>query len=485
MHERESRSDDGQPLACSALDTFSTALGQLLGAVDTGGLDLLNDAELLSFFESFERCRNRMALVDHRLIDDAERRGLPDALTQPSMARLLVALLRLSPGEASRRVVAARACGERVSMQGEVLAPVRPQLAAAQRDGGVSSEQVHIIATALAKVDRPGLDAAAVTAGEGLLTGFAATFGAKDLKHLAEQTVDAIDPDGTLPPEQLSADRRHFSLRKGGDGMYAGEFRMTGPAGAKLAALLLPLSRPRVDCFEGTHGRPVQEVDGRTFGQRSHDALEEVCDRVLRAGSVAGTGGAPATVIVTLTLEDLLDRLGYGSTSDGALIPVPEVLRMATEAELIPAVLSRSGAVLSLGRSRRIASATQTQALIARDHGCSFPGCDRAAEWCERHHIKDWVDGGLTDLDNLTLLCRYHHHNFAGRGWRCRINVEGVPEWVPPRWIDRSQTPLINSRIAGQLHEWRRRRIRRPGRRGTPRGSASVTSGSLVGATSG
>jgi hypothetical protein len=101
--------------------------------------------------------------------------------------------------------------------------------------------------------------------------------------------------------------------------------------------------------------------------------------------------------------------------------------------------------------------------LIARDHGCSFPGCDRPPEWCERHHIREWVDGGTTDLNNLTLLCRYHHHNFASRGWTCQINDDGLPEWRPPRWLDPDQTPRINSRIVAQLQSLgiRRRRHER------------------------
>jgi hypothetical protein len=84
--------------------------------------------------------------------------------------------------------------------------------------------------------------------------------------------------------------------------------------------------------------------------------------------------------------------------------------------------------------------------LIARDGGCSFPGCTHPPQWCDRHHIREWVDGGTTDLDNLTLLCRYHHTRFAARGWTCQI-TNGIPEWVPPRWHDRQQQPLVNNRI--------------------------------------
>jgi hypothetical protein len=45
------------------------------------------------------------------------------------------------------------------------------------------------------------------------------------------------------------------------------------------------------------------------------------------------------------------------------------------------------------------------------------------------------------------LLCRYHHHHFAGRGWTCYLNPDGIPAWVPPRHVDRTRTPLINTRI--------------------------------------
>jgi hypothetical protein len=107
---------------------------------------------------------------------------------------------------------------------------------------------------------------------------------------------------------------------------------------------------------------------------------------------------------------------------------------------------------LALGRSQRLASKGQTMALIARDAGCSFPGCTHSASWCERHHIVDWISGGLTDLDNLTPLCRYHHTHFLQKGWTGRINADGLPEWRPPRWIDRAQRPQINARIRTHQH---------------------------------
>jgi len=420
-----------------ALTQLDAALDQLVTVIE-GGVNTVDDLGLVGFLQRFERVRNRLPLVDHAMLGEAQARGLADRLTQPSLARVLVSSIRLSAGEAHRRVKAAEALAGQVSITGERLEPRRPVLAAAQRAGDVTPEQVQVIVRALEKVDRPGFDPAEVAVGERLLTGQAAVFDPKLLSQIADRVVDAIDPDGSRPDEQLQADRRHVSLRACRDGSYRGEFRLTGVLGAKLTAVLKPLARPRIEHLPVVDGEPAVPAqllsDERTHGQRMHDALEDVCDRLLRAGQLPDSGGVPATVIVTITLEDLQERLrqtgpdhsqdhgpghghdagqgnghgpgqdnghgpgqgnghgpgqgnGHGHTSDGARLSAAQVLDLAGQADLIPTVLNRAGAVLCQGRARRIATPSQTWALIARDAGCSFPGCHRAPELCERHHI--------------------------------------------------------------------------------------------------
>jgi hypothetical protein len=171
-------------------------------------------------------------------------------------------------------------------------------------------------------------------------------------------------------------------------------------------------------------------------------------------------------VIVTVSLEDLLTKAGLAETSDGTQLTADQLLRIAEEAEIWPTIIDHNSVPLALGRTQRLASKGQTRALIARDGGCSFPGCTHPPEWCDRHHILDWIHGGPTDLDNLTLLCRYHHTHFLQKGWTCRLNAHRLPEWIPPWWIDRDQRPHINQRIR-RLHaqhqlDTRRRRRRSP-----------------------
>ena len=432
-----------------ALDGFASALDHLISVVDDGGLDGYDGLGLLAFLQRFEQVRNRTALVDHRALRIAESLRLPEAVGQPNLTTVLCWALRLSQAEAARRVRAAEQVGNRIAVTGDPLQPLRPALAEAQRDGHASPEQLDICLRALKDVDHRGFDPADLDAADGLLAQFASTFAPKELRLLVRQVVDRIDPDGTRPQDDLNQDRRHLTLRALRDGTYSLEGRLTGAVGAKLNAVLGPLAKLRPQTVVLDDGRDVDEPDPRHHAQRMHDALEEVCDRLLRSGTLPDSGGTPSTVIITIPEGDLVARRRWGVTSDGTVLSADTVAGIAAEADVYPTVIGSTGVVLQVGRTRRLATPGQTVALIARDGGCSFPGCDRPPEWCERHHILEWAQGGRTDLDNLTLLCAYHHHNFAARGWTC-LMIDGLPAWIPPRWVDPERRPLRHTRITAR-----------------------------------
>jgi hypothetical protein len=65
--------------------------------------------------------------------------------------------------------------------------------------------------------------------------------------------------------------------------------------------------------------------------------------------------------------------------------------------------------VLDVGRSHRLVTGRQYRALLLRPHGhCAHPGCPNTKA-LHAHHRIHWIHGGLTDLDNLLLLCERHH----------------------------------------------------------------------------
>ncbi|MGW5227566.1 HNH endonuclease signature motif containing protein [Nocardia niigatensis] len=108
---------------------------------------------------------------------------------------------------------------------------------------------------------------------------------------------------------------------------------------------------------------------------------------------------------------------------------------------------------VDLGRCERLASPAQRLALIARDKGCTRPGCEAPASMCAVHHVTDWVEGGPTDLDNLTLACDHCHAlvNDSAEGWKTVVMGNDSPYrgrtgWIAPRSLDPTGIPRVNDR---------------------------------------
>ncbi len=85
----------------------------------------------------------------------------------------------------------------------------------------------------------------------------------------------------------------------------------------------------------------------------------------------------------------------------------------------------RSG--LGDGRVSRTAPGWILRQLRHRDRGCTFPGCE--LRWfLQAHHVRHWIEGGRTDLDNLVLICG-HHKLIHEHGWRVRLGAGGMADW--------------------------------------------------------
>jgi hypothetical protein len=180
---------------------------------------------------------------------------------------------------------------------------------------------------------------------------------------------------------------------------------------------------------------PRAKDDPRTPRQRRADALVDLCRGVLEGGgTVRGSGGQRPHLTVTATIQTLRGQPGAPAGELLGRFPIPSetVQRVACDAALTPMLVDETGDPLDFGRTMRTASPALRRAVVLADKHCQFPGCDRATEWCDAHHLDDWVNGGRTRRTDLRLVCRRHHRLLHEGGWRLERGHGGKLGAVPP-----------------------------------------------------
>jgi hypothetical protein len=80
---------------------------------------------------------------------------------------------------------------------------------------------------------------------------------------------------------------------------------------------------------------------------------------------------------------------------------------------------------LDLGQPTEQVPPHLRRAVIKRDRHCSFPGCTAPPVRCHVHQLIPRSQGGPTRLDNLTLLCAFHHLVVIHRwGWTLGLDAD-------------------------------------------------------------
>ncbi len=148
--------------------------------------------------------------------------------------------------------------------------------------------------------------------------------------------------------------------------------------------------------------------DPRDRSRRSADALVDVCAFFNANHDRPGKKRQRPHVEMHVDAGTLADR-PLGWTTDGTIIDHLTVETLLCDC-VIHRVTRSDNAVLSYGRATYTVPVDLFRATAARDGGCRFPGCDRNVAWCDAHHIHYWRHLGLTELENLVLLCNRHHH---------------------------------------------------------------------------
>ncbi|BCN44511.1 HNH endonuclease signature motif containing protein [Prescottella equi] len=269
--------------------------------------------------------------------------------------------------------------------------------------------------------------------------------------------LERIFESDELPPSE-DTERNEFHASRTLNGRVSVKGDLDAVTGEMLLTALSALTKPR---------NPVDDpAEKRTPARQRADAFAEILRRYLDSGDAPTEGGERPHLSLHVNAADLArseaahewvnpdgDSDLFGD-KDIARLPhtgplsIATARRLACDCHLTPIVMD-DGVPLNLGRTSRTVSKKQRRALIARDHGCAFPGCGTPPAHCEGHHVKHWADGGPTDLANLVLLCRYHHQLLHHSHWDVKIGADRHPWFTPPSTVDPYKKPIPAHNRAG------------------------------------
>ena len=396
----------------------------LSGLDDNAVLDLLRGIESVS------------RIVHSVLLDalaEVDSRRLAAQAGFRSTASLVGELVHLSKTEARLRAEQATKLGTRRGLTGEPLAPELPETAAALAAGEIGPAHVRIIIETMDAV--PASTSAAQRAEvEADLVKYARRFGPTDLAKLGQHMLAHLDPDGPEPRDDEPAPAAgELRLRNRRDGKLGFEGWLDREHGPQFQGLIDQLAKPR----------PLSKdiPDPRSTDERQADALLEMCGLARAAEACPTTGGEPPHINVTIDWDALRTELGAALLDYGRHLSASDARRWACDCKVIPIVLGGDSEPLDVGRISRSVPLGIRRALVARDRGCAFPGCDRPPARCDAHHVRHWVDGGETSLGNCVLLCPTHHRHVHGTGWEIIVRP-GHVEFIPPAILDPLRKPL-------------------------------------------
>jgi hypothetical protein len=220
-----------------------------------------------------------------------------------------------------------------------------------------------------------------------------------------------------VPASEADADlrfeRRHCVVRYEDDGSGVLEMRM--PA-EELQIVMAALDKK---CEE------LKVTDGSAEPRRDRvDALVAVAKQELAGEKAQSSTGDRYLVMVHVDAEGLRGGEGLCHLDSGPPLAPETVRRILCDGAYVGVIKGSDGKVLDVGRKTRTIPPAIRRALRVRDGCCRFPGCSHKA-FVDGHHVEHWVDGGETKLDNLVLLCSFHHRLLHEGKIRMRIDPDG------------------------------------------------------------
>jgi hypothetical protein len=150
------------------------------------------------------------------------------------------------------------------------------------------------------------------------------------------------------------------------------------------------------------------------------DGVVALAESFLAGNAAKGNGGERYQVVVHVDQDALApdgtsDGTWAATLEDGTHVSAESLRRVACDCGVVAAVGDQDGG-LSIGRRSRSIPPAIRRAIQLRDRGCRFPGCTHD-RFLHGHHVRHWLHGGETSVENLIQLCTRHHHLVHEGGW--------------------------------------------------------------------
>ncbi|AMY53355.1 HNH endonuclease signature motif containing protein [Rhodococcoides fascians] len=438
----------------------------------------LSESELLADVADVSHTIQLLEARRIALVADIDTRVSREKLGFPGPAGWLTSTTLLSPSKATKIVALARGMKN------------FPDIADAVNTGVMTIDHAALILTFAETPPKNLPQEGRDIARSAMIT--AATGPGARTDIIREAITKLEDTYGGNKPPPEDTDRNELFASKTLNGRLVAKMDFDAITGEKLLTALSPLTEPR----PAADGTP----DERSPAKRRADAFGHILDRYLASSNRPTEGGEKPHVNLHIRLRDLQSQSGQNnsditddettraaeqsdnegdSRSDGEGVdrdpganrgayrdlfgdgtsvgwlpwmgPLSRETsrQLACDCLLTAIVMDENGNPLNLARTARTVTAKQKRALTARDHGCAFPGCGKPAAWTEGHHIWHWADGGPTDMDNLVLLCGFHHRLIHHSDWEVFIGTDQHPWFVPPASVDPYPQPRPSHARAG------------------------------------
>jgi hypothetical protein len=474
--------EDVESVSASPFDPLLETLRLTLRKMSVITADSLSDAELRTTVSEGLRVMSALEAIWLRMVRSLDKR--PGAVAGARRGKVAMTFLtercRRSPAKARADVRAAHAIDGK---SGEL-----PVLGSVFSTGDVSREHLDVAVRALHRIPknlRRGGEENGDSKGVNLdsfMTGRSLSYSPTTTDRLVCQTLAAIDPAGQERRDEQARERRELTTVMDSTGMLILRGQLDSVGGAVLRTAIEHYSRAPSSVQEGTNGKVSPTIDpghldgdqkvldGRDAAQRNADALVAIA-RIAMSETRKPRGSVPAHLLIMTTPNQVSEaqkmnvrgrgdppsdgdpamerssssapeRSGGASCLQMGPISSKTLGRFLCDSVMQRVLLAPGGLAADLGRKVRTASPAQRKMLVVRDGGCVIPRCGASPVGCDVHHVEWFRDGGATNLDNMVLLCPYHHDQVHDGAWRLIKGTDGGFLAVPPQWIDSSRRSI-------------------------------------------